>query len=287
MMNMIIKNMDRIIFSSAGKFIGREGSIHPRRKLVSAVLLVGCGGCYPIAQDGREYMLCDGTYLLLFPWHEHYGTAPGHDGQSHYWCHFCVPEDSVEFSDESAENGIWIPEFGNIINPDRIKLLFHQLIDSSERDYRDDTSRARICGIYVSLILSELYENALEVYESVSESAKKKQKSVSAKVKEYLRIHARENIGVTDLSKIFHYNPDYLTQIFKEEYGNTICTYINLVRIDEAKKLLIETDMKIGDVALNVGFYDGKYFMKTFKKIVGVTPSEFRQSHYRVHMNIR
>ena len=285
MMNMIIKNTDRIIFSSAGKFIGGEGSVHPRRKLISAVLLVGCSGCYPIAQEGREYMLRDGNYLLLFPWHEHYGTAPGYDGQSHYWCHFCIPEESVEFSEKATKSGIWIPEFGNIVNPGRIKLLFHQLIDSSERSYYDDASRSRICGMYIKLILSELYENTLENYESTDESAKK-QRAISAKVKEYLRIHAHEKLGVSELSGVFHYNPDYLTQIFREEYGMTICAYMNFVRIEDAKKLLIESDMKIGEVASAVGFGDGKYFMKTFKKIVGVTPSEFRQSYYRVHMNL-
>lgn len=54
MMNMILKNIAGVDFASAGKFVEGDGTLHPRRRLDSAVLLVGCGGCYPIAQDGRE-----------------------------------------------------------------------------------------------------------------------------------------------------------------------------------------------------------------------------------------
>ncbi len=287
MMNMIFKNTDSIRFSSAGKFVEGDGSVHPHRRLESVVLLIGCSGRYPIAQDGREYQLCDGTYLLLFPRHEHYGTSPASGGQSHYWCHFLVPDEDIGYLEKSAADRICLPEYGRLSNPERFKLLFHQMIDSSEREYKDADSRERICGMYVRLLIAELYENALEISESEKDGAKKKQRSVAAKVREYLRIHARENIGVAELSGIFHYNPDYLTHIFRLEYGTTICAYINLVRTDDAKKILIETDMKINDVALAVGFGDEKYFMKTFKKLVGVTPSEFRQSHYRVHMNIK
>lgn len=287
MMNMIFKSTDAIRFSSAGKFVEGDGSIHPHRKLESATLLIGCSGCYPIAQDGREYPLCDGTYLLLFPHREHYGTFPASGGQSHYWCHFLVPDADIVISEKSDVNFICLPEFGKLNNPERFKLLFHQLIDSSEREYKNPVSREQICGMYVKLLIAELYENALENSDSEEESTKKKQRLTAAKVREYLRIHARENISVAGLSAIFHYNPDYLTSIFRLEYGITIRAYMNLVRINEAKKILVETDLKINDVALAVGFGGEKYFMKTFKKLVGVTPSQFKQLHYRTHMNIK
>ena len=173
----------------------------------------------------------------------------------------------------------------------KIWLLFHQMIDSSERIYEDVGSKRLMCGLYIRLILAELNENALEadralVPDTIAET-NGKSRAVAAKVKEYLRIHAREDISAAHLASVFHYNPDYLTHIFREEYGTTICAYTNSVRIEEAKKLLLDSDLKIGDVAAAVGFRDVKYFMKAFKRSAGVTPSEFRQSHFRVHMNIR
>ena len=156
------------------------------------------------------------------------------------------------------------------------------MIDSSDRIYEDVGSKRLMCGLYIRLILAELNENALEadralVPDTLAET-NGKSRAVAAKVKEYLRIHAREDISAAHLASVFHYNPDYLTHIFREEYGTTICAYTNSVRIEEAK---------IGDVAAAVGFRDVKYFMKAFKRSAGVTPSEFRQSHFRVHMNIR
>ena len=293
MMNMILKDIAMAAFASAGKFVEGDGTIHPRRSLDSAVLLVGCGGCYPIAQDGREYQLTENRFLLLFPGHTHYGTAPAHGGQSHLWCHFCFPESIAEYS-ESARScaAVRIPEFGTLLHPERIKLLFHQMIDASERIYEDENSKKQICGLYIRLILAELNENTLEsdraaLSADTDAHANRKRRAAAAKVKEYLRIHAHEDIRASRLASAFHYNPDYLTHIFRKEYGMTLCAYTNSVRIKEAKKLLLDSDMKIGDIAAAVGFRDAKYFMKAFKKHTGVTPSEFRQSYYRVHMNIR
>lgn len=292
MMNMILKDIAMTDFASAGKFIEGDGTIHPRRRLDSAVLLVGCGGCYPIAQDGREYLLTENRFLLLFPGHEHYGTAPAHGGQSHFWCHFCFPDGVAEYSESSRPcASVRIPEFGTLLHPERIKLLFHQMIDSSERIYEDGSSRKQICGLYIRLILAELNENTLETCRAALQDAgadtNRKSRAIAAKVREYLRIHAREDISASHLASVFHYNSDYLTHIFREEYGMTICAYTNSVRMEEAKRLLLDSNMRIGDIAAAVGFRDVKYFMKAFKRITGVTPSEFRQSHYRVHMNIR
>ena len=83
----------------------------------------------------------------------------------------------------------------------------------------------------------------------------------------------------------FNYNADYLTQIFKAQTGYCVCGYINLMRINEAKSLLINSDTKIADIAHMCGFSDEKYFMKQFKKFESVTPTQYRQSYFRMHFN--
>ena len=136
------------------------------------------------------------------------------------------------------------------------------MIDSSERIYEDGCSKKLMCGLYIRLILAELNENALEAERSsvpdTGVDTNGKSRAVAAKVREYLRIHAREDISAAHLASVFHYNPDYLPHIFREEYGTTICAYTNSVRMEEAKKLLLDSDMKIGDVAAAVGFRDVK-----------------------------
>ena len=72
-------------------------------------------------------------------------------------------------------------------------------------------------------------------------------------------------------------NPSYLSTLFKKETGLTLTEYINRKRIDHALLLLNSTDMQIQMIAQHCGITDVNYFTKTFKKIVGKTPKEYRE----------
>ena len=103
-------------FASAGKFLSKGGSVHPRRILDTAVLLLGCEGEYGISQNGYEHTLSKGCFQLLFPDTEHFGTKPSEGNHSHFWCHFYLPEeyfiaDDGEISRYSEEKYFILPEF--------------------------------------------------------------------------------------------------------------------------------------------------------------------------------
>jgi two-component system, response regulator YesN len=66
--------------------------------------------------------------------------------------------------------------------------------------------------------------------------------------------------------------------IFKLETGNTINQHLTDYRIEKAKELLRDKSYKISEVAEKVGFSDGQYFAKTFKKKVSLTPTEYREN---------
>lgn len=290
-MTSIIFDQSQIRYLSSGKYEAPGTPTHPRRKLQSAVLLVGCDGECPIAQDGREYILSEGTYMLLFPNCEHYGTAAVSPGQSHMWCHF-VTTGEVSYSDGAANlqngtNAVALPEYGALLHPEKFLTLFHSLTDAAERSYLDASSRERICGMYLGIILRELYENALEARlpHGTSNENAARGKSAAARLREYLRMHCSEDIELSSLADAFRYSSDYLTHIFGREYGMTPCAYLNTVRLDKAKRLLLDTDMRVSDISEAVGFHDAKYFMKAFKRCTGVTPSEFRGACFRVHFN--
>jgi len=69
----------------------------------------------------------------------------------------------------------------------------------------------------------------------------------------------------------------YLCAFFKEKTGKTANQYITEIRMDKAKELLISSDAKIDFIAKSVGYSDGNYFAKIFKKYTGSNPSEFRE----------
>ena len=71
-------------------------------------------------------------------------------------------------------------------------------------------------------------------------------------------------------------SPGYLSKLFKTRMGVTFTEYLSEIRIDEAKRLLKNTEMEISDIAVQCGFNSANYFCKIFKKIVGIPASDYR-----------
>ena len=71
---------------------------------------------------------------------------------------------------------------------------------------------------------------------------------------------------------------NYLSTIFRRETQYSINEYLNAVRLNHAKKLLRDTNLKVYEIAEKTGFSDAYYFSSVFKRNIGVTPSEYRNS---------
>lgn len=93
----------------------------------------------------------------------------------------------------------------------------------------------------------------------------------------YLDDHYTEKITLDQLSAEFFINKHYLTKIFHDTYGMTIISYLNQKRITQAKHLLRFSDMSMEEIAAKIGMTDANYFSRTFNKVEGVRPSEFRK----------
>ncbi|WP_282939421.1 helix-turn-helix domain-containing protein [Paenibacillus sp. RC67] len=98
------------------------------------------------------------------------------------------------------------------------------------------------------------------------------------RVKEYLNEHyANPDLSLTYLSGEFELNAKYLSQMFKEEFGVNFLDYLGNVRIQQAKRLLMETGESIQEIGIQVGYPNVRSFMRVFKKLAGVTPGEYRK----------
>lgn len=86
-----------------------------------------------------------------------------------------------------------------------------------------------------------------------------------------------EDLSLRAQAKALNVNPSYLSTLFKKETGSTLTDFVNRKRIEHAILLLNSTDMQIQTIALYCGIHDVNYFTKTFKKIVGRTPKEYRE----------
>lgn len=96
-------------------------------------------------------------------------------------------------------------------------------------------------------------------------------------VLKYIEEHYNEQINLEDMAELVSLNPAYLSNIFKKETGDNFVYYLNAYRIEKAKELLKNTQLTINEVAYSVGFMDGRYFSKSFKKHVGITPKDYRK----------
>lgn len=113
--------------------------------------------------------------------------------------------------------------------------------------------------------------------DSVDSASGIKNLQVIQKSVEYMRENYNEKLTIDDISQAVYLSPCYLSKIFKNELGCTIMEFLTKVRIDEAKKLLRNPRYNVMQVAGEIGFDDPSYFTKVFKKIEGVTPSQYRR----------
>ncbi len=110
--------------------------------------------------------------------------------------------------------------------------------------------------------------------ERVSEA--KREDSIIRNAISYIDIHYRENIHREDIAREIGVTPNYLSTRFSEVTGSGIRDYINVKRIREAMRLMTNTEASLGWIALEVGFQNATYFTRVFKKVMGVTPIEWK-----------
>ncbi len=97
--------------------------------------------------------------------------------------------------------------------------------------------------------------------------------------KNYILENYYTDISLDDISNYVYISTSHFARAFKKQYGISPIQYLLSVRIQKAKTLLEETNRKIGDIAIDVGFSAQQRFNDIFKKQIGMSPSEYRQQY--------
>ena len=98
------------------------------------------------------------------------------------------------------------------------------------------------------------------------------------RVMEYINLHLGDHISNDDLAANASMSISHLSKVFKKETGGTMTEYIALMRCKKAAGLLKKTDLPVQEISSYVGYSDNNYFVKVFKKIYDLTPSEYRKT---------
>jgi len=116
------------------------------------------------------------------------------------------------------------------------------------------------------------------IINAIQSSKNDKFKGIVKVAMQYSHEHYYEDIGVEHIAAITYVTPNYFSRVFKKEMGRSYTEWLNTVRLDKAKVLLKDLKLKVYEVAEEVGYNDYKIFTHNFKKYVGCTPKEYRES---------
>ncbi|CAM3826632.1 response regulator [Cohnella lubricantis] len=119
------------------------------------------------------------------------------------------------------------------------------------------------------------------IVDSLEWRRKQKNNRTIEKAIEYIRSHYAEDISLEDLARHVGMSGSYFSSFFKQETGDNFVEYLTRLRIDKAKTLMMDADLRLYEISQLVGYQDVKYFSRLFKRHVGATPAEYRQFFYR------
>lgn len=125
--------------------------------------------------------------------------------------------------------------------------------------------------VYIKGYLSKICD-IIAAYKSASPDRK-----IIEQVIRYMRENYAADINLNIVANHFGKNNSYLSVLFKKETGQNFIDFLTQIRIEKAKELLSKSSLKVNDVALKVGYPNSKHFHLVFKKIVGITPMQYRE----------
>lgn len=177
------------------------------------------------------------------------------------------------------------------INTDNVKLVFNQLLGKVMEYLLDHNfSVKNVFGenynIYQQLASKETIDEVevwlTEIFNTIisySENRKVSDKKYIDKVLEYIHSNYKKDIDVNTMAQEIGISYSQLRRVFVEELGVNLVNYVNNLRIEEAKRVLVDSDKSIYDIALSLGYNNDQSFNRFFKKFEGITPGEFRNKN--------
>ncbi|MEK3714428.1 response regulator transcription factor [Paenibacillus sp. FSL R7-0333] len=132
-------------------------------------------------------------------------------------------------------------------------------------------------GQWSLAMLQEHFQQAIqEAAESIARLRKLNSLGGIKPIKQYIDTHYHENISLKNIAAMFYMNAVYLGRLFRKTYGVYFNEYLLELRVQEAKKLLRQSDLRMYEIAGRVGFQNADYFVTQFEKLEQLTPSEYR-----------
>ena len=273
-------------FMECGRTVYQAGQQHPNRANLGVfdLLLVSRGTLY-IGEENRQWALTAGEMLVLLPDRYHYAVAPCEEETTFYWLHFQIPgiwrESIAAFSEPAAkENTAGHPQL-HPVQQHNMAIPKHWAMPAPQMGYDLFT---KLLGWSTELRSSGFWEQQqlfLELLRAAVEGQHTfnthPSRVVAEQAEAFLKRHYRSDVTNAMLADALHFHPNYITRCMKEVYQCTPLEYLLRYRLEQAKLLLVKTDLPVSEIADNVGFHYPAYFSRCFTQSIGLTPRQYRK----------
>ncbi len=246
------------VFDSSYKFPGI--SVTENRKVVQFELEIftESGGTAHI--NGSKQMIRPGLVLCARPGDIRHTELPTR-------CYYVKISSELTYISEILEK---LERFSKIQSAEHCASLIKDMFDTkAEQDPLFKTAR-------LLELLSVILEENARYSRLDGTSHTKKLEAVELAI-EYMEAHFREKCTLDDIAKHSHFSSVYFHGLFREAVGKTPFEYLNCLRLEEAKRLLLTQNLDISEISELCGFSSQSYFNYVFKKETGMTPTAYRR----------
>ncbi|MDD3040968.1 AraC family transcriptional regulator [Bacteroides sp.] len=242
-----------------------------RTKLVSYLFFIVTNGEGNVIYNGKKVSLQKGDCFFIDCRKPYSQCSSVENPWSLSWVHFTGATVAAIYEKYSGRNGK--PFFTAKDSLIYISLLNGLFDIASGNSYIRD--------MQINTKLSELLEHVMAEtivadHERTSDIALKR--TDIQNVKQFIEENYTDSISLDDIADLHYINKNYLSKVFKEQYGLTVNGYIMLLRVNKAKGCLRFSNMTVEQISQECGFLDSNYFSRMFKKIEGISPTGYREN---------
>ena len=223
--------------------------------------------CYVTSGKGHlhvekeDFLISQDDIYIINPYTSHGEYVDKSQGFSYYIlgiCNFSI------FSSDNPEKPRKLP--GNNKIPLILDYVFNEQVQAKD-DY------AALTDNLFKILLIEIER----LYKTKIESSDSSQENIAMRVKKYIDANYLGDCSSKTVADFFNKKLNTIEIKFKKQFGISMQQYILQLKIETAKKHLQSNNMSVRDLAINCGFYNSSYFTQYFKKIVGLTPTEYKK----------
>ena len=235
-------------------------------------------GFLTVSISGENYIGKPGDAFVVSPGNLHFMGSQ--TGNVDYFT-FLFPLKYISFrTDDILDDKLLEPlNSGHlIISPeieDTVKEQCEQLVEIYGA--KKEESQSKITAQIKTKII--LLQFILEMWEKgfIIENDKSGRNTIEKEMISYIQQNFMEKISLKEFSEQFHLSEKYISRYFKEHFHITLSQYITHLRLEHAKQLLQDTDIPVTEIAMQSGYQNVSYFIRSFKKTYGVSPLKYRK----------